>query len=143
MPPPVDPKAFMDAAQAWGHSGWIGIGYYGHGADWAELSLPFDAKLVGDETRGVLATGAIFTLMDMATGLASFLRASRIVSQATLDMRLDYLRPARAGATIIGRGECYRTTRRIAFVRGIAHDGDPDDPVAHVAGTYMYLDEQP
>ncbi|NWM98555.1 phenylacetic acid degradation protein, partial [Escherichia coli] len=25
----------------------------------------------------------------------------------------------------------------IAFVRGQAHDGDPGDPVAHVAGTFM------
>jgi hypothetical protein len=28
----------------------------------------------------------------------------------------------------------------VAFVRGIAHDGDANDPVAHVAGTYMLLD---
>ena len=29
-------------------------------------------------------------------------------------------------ADVIGRCECYRTTRSAAFVRGIAHDGDPD-----------------
>jgi len=41
---------------------------------------------------------------------------------------------------VIGHGECYRVTRRIAFVRGYAHDGDADDPVAHVAGTFMFTD---
>jgi len=55
----------------------------------------------------------------------------------TLDLRVDYLRPAVPERTVIGRGECYRLTRSIAFVRGIAHDGDPNDPVAHVAGTFI------
>ena len=41
---------------------------------------------------------------------------------------------------MIGRGECYRLTRAIAFVRGQAHDGDPADPLAHVAGTFMRTD---
>lgn len=31
-------------------------------------------------------------------------------------------------------------SRSIGFVRGQAHDGDPDDPIAHVAGTFMFLD---
>ncbi len=30
--------------------------------------------------------------------------------------------------------------RSVAFVRGIAHDGDPEDPVAHVTGTFMFTD---
>jgi acyl-coenzyme A thioesterase PaaI-like protein len=57
---------------------------------------------------------------------------------ATLDLRVDYLRPAASGRTVIGRGECYRVTRSVAFVRGIAHDGDAADPVANVAGTFMF-----
>jgi acyl-coenzyme A thioesterase PaaI-like protein len=59
---------------------------------------------------------------------------------ATLDLRVDYLRPATPGKTVVGRGECYRITRSIAFVRGQAHDGDPADPLAHVAGTFMALE---
>ena len=49
----------------------------------------------------------------------------------------DYMRAAEPGRTVIGRGECYKLTRTIAFIRGIAHDGDPADPVAHVTGTFM------
>jgi acyl-coenzyme A thioesterase PaaI-like protein len=60
--------------------------------------------------------------------------------QATLDLRVDYLRPAVPGRAVIGRGSCYRMTRSIAFVRGFAHDGDPDDPVANVTGTFMGTD---
>ena len=43
------------------------------------------------------------------------------------------------GAAVTGRAECYRITRSAAFVRGIAHDGEPDDPIAHVAGVFMSI----
>jgi hypothetical protein len=29
-------------------------------------------------------------------------------------------------------------TRSVGFVRGMAHDGDPADPVAHVTGSFMF-----
>src|SRR3546814_12771740 len=72
--------------------------------------------------------------------MAIWLKRGQFRPQATLDLRIDYLRPATPGKTVIGRGECYRITRSIAFIRGQAHDGDADDPLAHVAGTYMFLD---
>lgn len=120
-----------------GHGGRIGIAYHAHGPDWVELALPWSADLVGDAERGVLASGPIIALMDMATSLAVWAKRGVFVPHATLDLRVDYLRPATTGRTVIGRGDCYRLTRTISFVRGQAHDGDPDDPVAHVAGTFM------
>jgi acyl-coenzyme A thioesterase PaaI-like protein len=61
----------------------------------------------------------------------------------TLDLRVDYQRPARERASVRGRVECYRRTRSAAFVRGIAHDGDLNDPVAHVAGVFMTIGADP
>ncbi|HZF95161.1 MAG TPA: PaaI family thioesterase [Allosphingosinicella sp.] len=123
-----------------GHGGALGIDYHDHGGDWAELSLPYDEKLIGVVDTGVIASGPIISLMDMATSLAIWLRLGRFRHQATMDLRVDYLRPATPGNTIIGRGECYRTTTSIGFVRGLAHDGDPADPVAHVSATFMFTD---
>lgn len=120
-----------------GHGGRLGIGYHAHGPDWAELQLPWRDDLVGDPDTGVLASGPIIALMDMATSLSVWLKREQFVPHATLDLRVDYLRPARPGQTVIGRGECYRVTRAISFVRGQAHDGDPGDPLAHVAGIFM------
>lgn len=123
-----------------GHGGTLGIGYHAHGSDWVELALPYDPGLIGDPASGVIASGAIVALMDMATSVSIWLALGRFRAQATLDLRVDYLRPAHPGKTVIGHGECYRITRSIAFVRGQAHDGDPADPLAHVAGTFMFLD---
>ena len=35
------------------------------------------------------------------------------------------------------RGECYRLTRSVAFVRGVAYHEDPDAPIASGAATFM------
>jgi uncharacterized protein (TIGR00369 family) len=122
-----------------GHGGALGTVFHARGGDWAELAMPYAAALVGEAASGALASGPIVALMDMAASLAVWIRRGGFVPHATLDLRVDYLRPARPGHTVIGRGECYRLTPTVAFVRGEAHDGDPADPVAHVAGTYMNL----
>ncbi len=120
-----------------GHGSRLGIAFHAQGDDWAELALPYREELIGDPATGVLASGPIVTLMDIATSCGVWRRRGKFVAQATLDLRVDYLRAARPGATVIGRGECYRIARSVAFVRGCAHDGDPSDLVAHVAGTFM------
>ncbi|MEA3029302.1 MAG: hypothetical protein QOG13_627 [Sphingomonadales bacterium] len=135
---PFDPARFMSYVRKVGHGGAIGIAYVGHGEDWAELSLPYDERLIGMPESGIIASGPIISLMDMATSLAIWIRLGRFRHQATLDLRVDYLRPATPGNTIVGRGTCYGVTRSVGFVRGMAHDGDAEDPVASVTGTFMF-----
>jgi uncharacterized protein (TIGR00369 family) len=135
-----DPKRFMDYVRHVGHGGALGIAYRAHGGDWAELQIPYADHLIGVVETGVIASGPIISLMDMATSLSIWIRTGQFRPQATLDMRVDYLRPAAPGKTIIGRGECYGVTRSVGFVRGVAHDGEASDPVAHVSGTFMFTD---
>lgn len=133
-----DPARFLNLIRRHGHNAMLGIEYRAHGEDWAELALPYAPQLVGDPDTGVLASGPIVSLMDMATSISIWIKTGKFQPQATLDLRVDYLRPAVPGKTVVGRGQCYRVTRNIAFIRGQAHDGDPDDPIAHVAGTFMF-----
>ncbi|WP_443025166.1 PaaI family thioesterase [Sphingomonas sp. QA11] len=131
-----DPERFLRNG-AGGHGGLLGLGYHAHGLDWVELALPYSKDQIGESETGVIASGPILSMMDMATSMAVWLKLNAFRPHATLDLRVDYLRPATPGKTVIGRGECYRITRSIAFVRGQAHDGDPADPLAHVTGTFM------
>ena len=133
-----DAATFIAMMSRSGHNGMLGIEYQQHGADWIELALPYREDLIGDPATGILASGPVITLMDMATSISCWLKSGALRPQATLDLRIDYLRPAEPGKTVVGRGECYKVTRRMAFVRGEAHDGDPAHPVAHVAGTFMF-----
>lgn len=133
-----DPATLMRMMSKNGHNALIGVEYHAHGDDWCELKLPYSQKLVGDVATGILASGPIITVMDMVASISVWLKTGKFQPQATLDLRVDYLRPATPGNALIGHGECYAITRSIAFIRGYAHDGDPDRPVAHVAGTYMF-----
>jgi uncharacterized protein (TIGR00369 family) len=128
------------AAGFGGHGNALGLRYHDHGDDWAELALPYQDRLVGDVDRGVLASGPIIAMMDMATSLAVWLRRGRFAHQATLDLRVDFMRPASPGRTVFGRGECLKLTPSIAFVRGIAYHDAIGDPLAQVAGTFMLMD---
>ncbi len=65
------------------------------------------------------------------------MKLGHFVPIVTLDLRLDYMRPAGKGETVIARCECVKMTRKIAFIRGIAHGGDPARPIAHSAATFM------
>jgi uncharacterized protein (TIGR00369 family) len=133
-----DPKLFTKFASRVGHGGALGIQYCDHGPDWVELSLDYREQLIGVVETGVIASGPIISLMDMALSMAIWVRLDRFRHQATLDMRVDYLRAATPGEPIVGRGECYKITRDVAFVRGVAHGGYAADPVANVVATFMF-----
>lgn len=132
-------KLFANA----GHSGWLGLRYRGHGENWVELKLPWREDLLADAQREVLASGPIISLMDMTSGMSIWTTANAFRPIATLDLRVDYQRPAKAHSSVIGHVECYKITRSAAFVRGIAHDGDEADPVAHIAGVFMTIARDP
>lgn len=109
-----------------------------HESGEAWMRLPWAPRLVGDPDTGVMHGGAVTTLMDAACGMAVMVRLGASASIATVDLRIDYLKPARPNADLIAHTECYRLTRSIAFVRGMAHhDGGADDPIASVAATFI------
>ena len=103
----------------------------------AVLSVPYDKTLVGDPETGVLHGGVITALLDTACGWAVMVAPVELRSTATLDLRIDYMRPATPGEAVFSRAECFRLTRSIGFARAIAYHTDPNDPVATAQGTFI------
>lgn len=134
--PVFDPEQFLALAKNFGHGGALGYEYRGHGDDWVEMALPFKPEIVGVPETGILATGAIVSLVDACGGAAVWQKMGQFEPIATVDLRLDYLRPAHAGDTVLARCECYKVTKSIAFVRGKAYI-DEERIVANVVGTYI------
>ncbi len=103
----------------------------------AWLSIPYDEKLIGNIETGVIHGGVITALLDNTCGVAVQLAMPERTSIATLDLRIDYMKPATPGLALIGHAHCYKVTRNIAFVRGTAYHTDPEDPIAACVGTFM------
>lgn len=99
--------------------------------------LPYSDKLVGDPVTGVLHGGVVTTLLDSTAGAAVISRIMKLMPIATLDLRIDYLRPSTPQRDLHARVECFKATRNVAFVRGTAFNDDESDPVASMAGTFM------
>jgi uncharacterized protein (TIGR00369 family) len=107
----------------------------------AMLRLPYRDELVGNPETGVLHGGMITSLLDAACGLSVFLKLQRMARIATLDLRIDYLKPATPPRDVRARAECYKTTRQVAFVRALAYHEDVNDPIAAAAGTFIIFDD--
>ncbi len=103
----------------------------------ATVLLPYDQKLVGYPDRGILHGGVVTTVMDNAMGIAVFSALDPFVPLATLDLRLDYLKPAEPGLDVRASATCYKVTRHIAFVRGLAYHADKSDPIANGSASFM------
>ncbi len=103
----------------------------------AVLRVPFKPELVGNPDTGVIAGGVVTTLLDHSCGQAAMAAMATFSSLATLDLRIDYMRPAEPGADIYCHAHCYKLTRSVAFVRAQAYDRDREDPVATAQAAFM------
>jgi uncharacterized protein (TIGR00369 family) len=101
------------------------------------MRAPYSPDLVGDPETGILHGGVVTALLDHACGLAAFAGLGAQDTPATLDLRIDYMRPAKPGLDVIAEASTVRAHGLVVFVRATAHDGDRDDPVAIAQAAFM------
>ena len=101
------------------------------------MHVPWREDLVGDPDTGVIASGVVTSLLDHCCGMAITAATGERRPTATLDLRIDYMRPAASRAGVTVEAHCYHMTRSIAFVRAHAWDADPADPIATAQAAFM------
>lgn len=97
---------------------------------------PFSEHLIGDPEDRVIHGGVITTLLDNLSGMACASALSEFRFVATLDLRIDYMRPADTECDIIGEAECYHLTRSVAFCRAWAYHETREKLIATAQGAF-------
>ncbi|MGB2573869.1 MAG: PaaI family thioesterase [Henriciella sp.] len=97
---------------------------------------PFSEHLIGDPEDRVIHGGVITTLLDNLSGMACASALSEFRFVATLDLRIDYMRPAETECDIIGEAECYHLTRSVAFCRAWAYHETREKLIATAQGAF-------
>lgn len=99
--------------------------------------LPYQDQAIGNPETGFLHSGAITVLIDQACGAMASLAVAPPAQVATLDLRLDWLRPATPGLTVTARAECISVKRQIIFMRCTAYQDEPSDPFVIATAAFM------
>ncbi len=134
-----------DSRRSWVHAFIAGIPYAAAsgmvptdiGEGRASLLLPARDTWTGDAERGLIHPGCLSVLADTACGVAVGTALEQLEPFATLDLRMDYLRPALANTDLICTAHCHRLSRSVAFVRGELTQPGQSEPVAMVSATFM------
>ena len=118
------------------HCQVLGMSVHAAKPEGLTLRLPYSTQIIGNPETGVIHGGAITTLMDTTCGISTVCVLPQFEICPTLDLRIDYMRPATPGQTIRTRAECHHVTRSVAFVRVVATDEDETRPVAIGNGAF-------
>jgi uncharacterized protein (TIGR00369 family) len=119
---------------------YLGVRFVASRAGFARLEIPFRDELVGDPLRPALHGGVVSALADAAGGSAVWAgiedQRARV---STIDLRIDYLRPARL-VTLVAEAQVVRLGNRVgvADVR-LFHPDAEAETVATGKGVYNII----
>ncbi|MCB1644030.1 MAG: PaaI family thioesterase [Pseudomonadales bacterium] len=101
--------------------------------------VPYAEHLVGDPDTGIIHGGVITATLDNASGWAVRCHEDYRpdTGMATLDLRIDYMKPAEPHQDLFLLTECIRMASSIAFVKGIAWQGSEDNIIATSVASFM------
>jgi uncharacterized protein (TIGR00369 family) len=102
--------------------------------------LPFAPHLVGNIMLPALHGGVVGALLELTALAQLAVSEPNARGHKTVDINIDYLRPARA-ITTYARADLRKVGRRIASVHVEAWQEDPAQPVAALRGHFLMSGE--
>lgn len=98
--------------------------------DYARIRVPFREEFIGDPRNYRIHGGLSATLIDTVGGAAAMTTLTSYEDQiATIDMRVDFLKPGKA-EDLIAEGEIIRSGNRIVVCSMKVFHPSSDEPIA-------------
>jgi uncharacterized protein (TIGR00369 family) len=119
----------------------LGLSAKDAGEGYLVMELPYSDKIIGNPDTGVIHGGAITTLMDTASGSVMICALEDFELCPTLDLRVDYMRPAEPHKPVYARAETYKITKNIIFTRCEAYQYG-GETIANCVGTFMRIGKE-
>jgi uncharacterized protein (TIGR00369 family) len=114
---------------------FLGIKVQALDRGFARLIVPYSDDLVGDPHRPALHGGVVSSLLDTTGGIAAFTAVAPGDKLSTVDLRVDYLRPA-GQLDLIAEGRVLRLGNRVAVCDIFVYQDAPDRHIATGKGVY-------
>ena len=119
----------------------LGLNATEAGEGYLVMELPYSDRIIGNPDTGVIHGGAITTLMDTASGSVMICGLDEFELCPTLDLRVDYMRPAEPRKPVYARAETYKITRNIIFTRCEAYQ-EGGETIANCVGPFMRIGKE-
>lgn len=134
---PPDLERLIEVFESIPHGRDLGMVVVELRAGHALTRMAYENRLVGNPITGVLHGGVVTAFLDTSCGLAVMAGTGNDIPPATLDLRIDYMRPAAPHQDMFASAECYKVTQHVAFVRGLAYQDTFRNPIATCVGAFM------
>ncbi|MGQ0537123.1 MAG: PaaI family thioesterase [Methanobacteriota archaeon] len=105
------------------------------------IRVPYKAEFIGNPLIPAWHGGILSALIDLAGGAALFTVCN--VPTPTIDMRVDYIRPAVAGNDIVAEAEVLRCGKTVGHVRVDVADERTGTLVATGSAAYSVKGQRP
>lgn len=119
------------------HNRALGLRVVDVSDEYVVTALDYREVFLGDPVAGLWHTAVGISAADSSCGLAVILALPAREAVATLDLRMDYLRPAVAHAPLHVEAHCYHVTRCVAFVRARLYQQERERPTALCTAAFM------
>lgn len=128
----MDPDALRGFLEVSPFQTWLGLTLEDIREDGVDIAMPYRDELLSNPTAKTIHGGILATLIDL-TGLYSVLATTTPV-MATIDLRVDYHRPALPGP-LVAKGTIIKLGRRLSTAETRVFSGEK--LVASGRGVYL------
>jgi uncharacterized protein (TIGR00369 family) len=119
------------------HCADLGLQVTQRGDSKIQIQLAPRPEFKAHASMDILHTSVITSAADTTAGLAAMASLPKVAPLATLDLHVDYLKPASSRNTVVIDAECFKRTQNVAFVRGVVWQQNTDNVVANITASFM------